>query len=121
MTIPAVVTQTAFVGVLLNIFLACLLSPFATPEQVKPPDGAASLGMFSQFMHMIVHHKQVLFMSSLIVFVVVFASRLFEHYFFPFCPKENNYMQTAGAAALTKSMQDSTGGDPYFQNFQYMK
>ena len=59
------------IGVILNIVLAYALFPFATPEQIKPPNGAQNLPFISQFMHMIVHHKQVLFTSSLIVAIVV--------------------------------------------------
>tara|TARA_B100001287_G_scaffold238347_1_gene211728 strand:+ start:49 stop:336 length:288 start_codon:yes stop_codon:yes gene_type:complete len=80
--LPPVIFYTALVGVFLNIFLAYTLAPFATVNQIKPPNGAAALGLFSQFMHMIVHHKQVLFMSSLIVFVVVYISRAIEHLYF---------------------------------------
>tara|TARA_B100000683_G_scaffold139022_1_gene135445 strand:+ start:3290 stop:3559 length:270 start_codon:yes stop_codon:yes gene_type:complete len=65
---------TGVVGILLNVVLSLVLTPFATREQIKPPNGAASLDPFGQFMHMIVHHKQVLFMSSLIVFIVVTLS-----------------------------------------------
>jgi hypothetical protein len=62
---------SAVVGVVLNILLAEALSPLATPAQRQPPEGAASLDPLGQFMHMIVHHKQVLGMSSFIVFVIV--------------------------------------------------
>ena len=87
MFIPSVVSATAFVGALLNVILALALSPFATKSQIKPPLSAAELGFFpDQFMHMIVHHKQTLLMSSLIVFIVVFISRAIEHMFFPHCP-----------------------------------
>jgi len=64
----------SIVGVILNIVLAIILTPFATSAQIKPPNGAAKLDFFSQIMHMIVHHGQVLFTSSLIIFVVVFLS-----------------------------------------------
>ena len=70
------VLASAVVGVVLNVVLALVLTPFATPEQIKPPEGAAQLDMVDQFMHMIVHHKQVLFMSSAIVFVLVALSVL---------------------------------------------
>ena len=113
MKFPSVVTKTALVGVFLNVFLALMLAPYATPEQIKPPNGAAALGMFSQFMHMIVHHKQVLFMSSLIVFLVVYAARAIEHKYFPFCPKEKFASQSVPKKSAKR--------DPYFQNFQYMK
>tara|TARA_B100000963_G_scaffold361809_1_gene399868 strand:+ start:5795 stop:6049 length:255 start_codon:yes stop_codon:yes gene_type:complete len=65
---------SSLVGVILNIVLAIVLTPFATADQIKPPDGAAELDFFSQIMHMIVHHGQVLFTSSLIIFVVVLIS-----------------------------------------------
>ena len=65
---------TGVIGILLNVLLSLVLSPFASPEQIKPPNGAASLNAWSQFMHMLVHHKQTLFMSSLIVLIVVALS-----------------------------------------------
>jgi len=64
----------SIIGVLLNIVLAYVLFPFATAEQIKPPNGAQNLPFISQFMHMIVHHKQVILTSSLIVAIVVFLS-----------------------------------------------
>mgnify|MGYP006125662081 CR=1 FL=1 len=51
-----------------------LLSKFATKEEIKPANGAASLSLKGQFMHMMVHHKQVLLMSSFIVGLVIFLS-----------------------------------------------
>ena len=62
------------IGVVLNIVLSLALSPLASAKQIHPPDGAAQLNPFDQFMHMLVHHKQVLGTSSLIVFVVVSLS-----------------------------------------------
>lgn len=64
------------VGVFLNIILALILSPFATASQIKPPNGAANLDFLSQIMHMLVHHGQVLFTSSLIIFALVFLSTI---------------------------------------------
>lgn len=69
-----IVWQSAVVGVVLNVVLALALTPFASQAQKTPPNGAANLSLVDQFMHMIVHHKQVLFMSSLIVFIVVLLS-----------------------------------------------
>jgi hypothetical protein len=66
----------SIVGVFLNIILALILSPFATPSQIKPPNGAANLDFLSQIMHMLVHHGQVLFTSSLIIFALVFLSTI---------------------------------------------
>ncbi len=62
------------VAVILNIVLSKLLSMIATKDEVSPPKGAASLSLKGQFMHMMVHHEQVLFMSSFIVGLVVFLS-----------------------------------------------
>ena len=59
--------KTALVAVILNIVLSYCLSPFATAEEVKPPNGASELSFKSQVMHMLVHHNQVMFTSSLIV------------------------------------------------------
>ena len=56
---------------MLNIVLALVLSPFASKEEVKPPNGAAKLSFKSQVIHMLVHHGQVLLTSSLIVAVLV--------------------------------------------------
>ena len=58
-------------GVILNIVLPMVLTPFATEEEKKPPNGAASLDPKGQFMHMLVHHGQVPVMSSAIVALIV--------------------------------------------------
>jgi hypothetical protein len=63
--------KAAVIGVVLNIALSYGLSPFATSEEVKPPNGAANLAFKSQIMHMLVHHKQVMLSSSLIVALLV--------------------------------------------------
>ena len=59
--------KTAIIGVILNIALSYLFSPFASSEEIKPPNGADKLSFKSQFMHMLVHHKQVVLSSSLII------------------------------------------------------
>ena len=64
------------VAVVLNIVLSKVLSLFATPDEVKPPHGADKLSLKGQFMHMMVHHNQVLLTSSAIVALVVFLSVL---------------------------------------------
>ena len=48
-----------------------ILSDLASKEEIKPPNGAAKLPFKSQVMHMLVHHGQVLFTSSLIVGLLV--------------------------------------------------
>ncbi len=61
----------ALIGVVLNVVLSYVLSPFASKEEVKPPNGAANLSFKEQIMHMLVHHKQVMITSSLIVALLV--------------------------------------------------
>ena len=61
-------------AIALNIILPLLLSPFASSIEIKPPNGAAALSFKGQFMHMMVHHKQVMITSSLIVALIVFLS-----------------------------------------------
>ena len=63
--------KAAFICVVLNVVLSFALSPFATKEEIKPPNGAANLSFKSQIVHMLVHHKQVILTSSLIVALLV--------------------------------------------------
>tara|TARA_B100000900_G_scaffold9092_1_gene7540 strand:+ start:134 stop:412 length:279 start_codon:yes stop_codon:yes gene_type:complete len=65
------IINAVLMGVLLNLVLPMVLEPLATPEEIKPPDGAAKLSLKSQFMHMMVHHNQVPFMSSVIIAIIV--------------------------------------------------
>ena len=65
------IANAVIMGVVLNLVLSLLLTPLATKEEVRPVDGAASLSYKGQFMHMMVHHNQVRFTSSLIVALVV--------------------------------------------------
>lgn len=58
-------------SVFLNVVLSFLATNIATPEEVTPPNGAMNLPFKSQIIHMLVHHNQVLVVSSLIVAVVV--------------------------------------------------
>jgi len=60
--------------VLLNLTLPLLAKPFATVEEVSPQRGAASLSLKGQIMHMLVHHAQVPFTSSLIVATLVIVA-----------------------------------------------
>tara|TARA_B100001175_G_scaffold282541_1_gene261735 strand:- start:1014 stop:1268 length:255 start_codon:yes stop_codon:yes gene_type:complete len=62
------------IAILINISLPQILMPFATEEEVKPPNGAANLPFKEQLMHMFVHHAQVPLTSSIIVAVIVILS-----------------------------------------------
>ena len=63
--------NSVLMGVILNLVLPYLFKQFATQEEIKPPNGAASLSLKGQFMHMMVHHHQVPFMSSFIIALIV--------------------------------------------------
>tara|TARA_B100001121_G_C18302499_1_gene440384 strand:+ start:199 stop:447 length:249 start_codon:yes stop_codon:yes gene_type:complete len=66
--------HAVIVGIVINLVLPFAVKPFATPEQVKPPNGAENLPFFDQLMHMFVHHAQVPLTSSIIVAVIVLLS-----------------------------------------------
>ena len=66
--------KASLVAIVLNIVLPFILTPFATAEEIKPTNGAASLSYKSQFMHMMVHHNQVMVTSSLIIAIIVYLS-----------------------------------------------
>jgi len=59
------------VGVGLNLVLPKLVTPYATPEEIKPPNGASNLDMKQQLVHMLVHHGQVPVSSSIIIATIV--------------------------------------------------
>ena len=49
------IMNAIIIGVILNLVLPLLLKPFATPEEIKPPKGAAALSFKEQLMHMFVN------------------------------------------------------------------
>ena len=60
------------VGVAINLVLPKVVTPFATPDEIKPPTGnAKDLNMKQQLVHMLVHHGQVPVSSSLIIGTIV--------------------------------------------------
>lgn len=63
--------QAILVSIIINLLLPQMVKPFATPQQIKPPNGAENLSFPDQIMHMLVHHGQVPLTSSLIVALVV--------------------------------------------------
>ncbi len=76
--------NAVLMGVILNIVLPYLLKPFASQEEITPPNGVKSLSLKGQFMHMLVHHNQVPFVSSLIVALIVALSVMLGCKFKPF-------------------------------------
>ena len=73
--------NAVLMGIILNLVLPYLLKPFATKEEIKPPNGAASLSLKGQFMHMMIHHNQVPFMSSMIIELIVGLSVYLGYYY----------------------------------------
>ena len=69
-----IILKSVVVGVLLNIILAFVVTPYATPDEVKPPDGAGKLSYYSQVIHILSHHNQIKLTSSLVVGVLVALS-----------------------------------------------
>ena len=65
-----------FIAIILNIILPIILKPFATSEEIKPTNGANNLSFKGQFMHMMVHHNQVILTSSIIIAIIVGLSML---------------------------------------------
>ena len=65
------IMNAMIMGVILNLVLPLVVTPFASKEEIKPSQGAAALSYKGQFVHMLVHHKQVPLVSSLIVALIV--------------------------------------------------
>ena len=68
------IINSVIFAVLLNVIFSYALGFIATPQEIKPPHGAAKLNFKEQIMHMFVHHKQVILASSIIVAFVVAIS-----------------------------------------------
>ena len=73
-------SKSAVIGMILNVVLPMVLQPFASLDEIKPPSGAGMLSYKGQFMHMMVHHNQVILVSSLIVGLIVFLSVYLRKY-----------------------------------------
>lgn len=65
------IQKSVLIAVIINLVLPYLLKPFATPVEIKPPQGAHNLSFKQQLMHMFVHHAQVPISSSVIIAVIV--------------------------------------------------
>jgi len=71
------IAKPVYYAVIINLLLPKLITPYATPEEIKPPTGnAKDLSFKSQLVHMIVHHGQVPLSSSIIIAVIVALSIL---------------------------------------------
>jgi len=66
--------KPVIIAVIINLVLPLVVTPFATLEEIKPPNGASELSFKSQIMHMLVHHNQVPLTSSIIIAAIVLIS-----------------------------------------------
>jgi len=62
------------ISVVINVVLPMVVKPFATSDQISPPNGASKLSFIDQIMHMLVHHAQVPISSSIIIVIIVLLS-----------------------------------------------
>ena len=76
------VLNACIYAVVLNLVLPMVAKPFATKDEIKPPNGADKLSFKSQVMHMLVHHAQVPLTSSLIIVLIVSLSITLGYRFF---------------------------------------
>ena len=67
---------SVIIGILINLILPQIVKPFATNDEISPPNGAENLSFKSQLIHMLVHHAQVPLTSTIIVAVIVLLSVL---------------------------------------------
>jgi len=74
MTNKDLVLKVTIFSVLLNLALPTLFYKLATKDEIKPPNGAKSLSLKGQLMHMFVHHAQVPLSSSIIVAIIASVS-----------------------------------------------
>ena len=72
--------NAAIMGVILNLILPEIASRFATQEEIKPKN-VKLLSFKGQLMHMLVHHQQVKFTSSIIIFAIVYLAVLLGYTF----------------------------------------
>ena len=75
-----IVKKPVIIAIVINIVLPMLLKNFATKDEITPPNGAGQLDFKGQFMHMMVHHNQVILSSSFIVGLIVGLSVYLSRY-----------------------------------------
>ena len=68
--------KLAGIAVLLNLLLPLILAPLASTKEMIPTysSGVEHLSYKEQFMHMLVHQREVPVSSSLLIFALVFLS-----------------------------------------------
>ena len=64
------------IGILVNLVVPKLVTPYASKDEIKPPNGASKLSLKEQVVHMFVHHAHVPISSSIIIAIIVSISVL---------------------------------------------
>jgi len=72
-----ILVNSVIYAIILNVAISFAIDFIATEKEKKPPNGANNLNFKEQIIHMFVHHKQVIFASTMIVAVVVGLSIAF--------------------------------------------
>ena len=75
--------ELGIIALIINLTLPIIVKPFATQEEITPPQGASKLSFKGQIMHMLVHHSQVPLTSSLIVVSIVVLSLIIGYHLKP--------------------------------------
>tara|TARA_B100001778_G_C18476021_1_gene578054 strand:+ start:367 stop:603 length:237 start_codon:yes stop_codon:yes gene_type:complete len=68
------VQKVVIVAVILNLLLPLVVTPYATPAEISPPNGVQKLSLKEQIVHMLVHHGQAPVSSSIVIFVLFMLS-----------------------------------------------
>lgn len=65
---------SVIIGILVNLVVPKLVTPYASKDEIKPPNGASKLSLKEQVVHMFVHHAHVPISSSIIIAIIVSIS-----------------------------------------------
>ena len=80
MYIDSLLLNLVVISTLLNVLLSSVVSKFASPDEISPPNGVSNLNFKEQLVHMLVHHAQVPVSSSVILALVIYLSYTFVDY-----------------------------------------
>ena len=66
-----ILINSVLYAIILNVIISFAIDFIASEKEKNPPNGANKLTFKEQIIHMFVHHKQVVFASSILVAIVV--------------------------------------------------
>tara|TARA_B100001173_G_C15584987_1_gene378062 strand:+ start:40 stop:435 length:396 start_codon:yes stop_codon:yes gene_type:complete len=100
-----------FFTFILNLVVPLIAKNFATDEEITPPNGAASLTAKGKIMHMLVHHNQVPWTSSLLILVMIIIAAILAGLVSVFFPKLVNALMSfmGGATDPPPEVYPTTG------------